>query len=815
MNRHFKILILLLCILCSASLFATVAFADETIAGIAEVAEQNSRIPVSFELIQGVSCKTEYTEGEEFSTENLFGKVTYHDGSSEFLYPEDLVYLQTGPLTTDITSITFVVGNLTYDLPITVTPSAVPIVSVIGFEIETTKTEYLALEKIDPSAFSAKLLYSDGTEEPVDISLCTFHPSLETPISAYDKTISVSYSVGNSSYSDFVNVTVSPILLADIEGIENISLYEATTPSIPEGLKVTAYYNGYKTISQVITDFEISYDSEFVKADENGKTKLEIILDSKTVEVEVNVLPIVGYNVTGLNSVYYYGDSFSYADARVYASYSDGTSVNVTSQVVFNGPEIITKGSEITAFHNGFDLKDFLKVSLPEGKLTIIQAPTKTNYEIGEIFDSAGLLVGIDYADGHRVFLTSADYALSVSIPLTAADKFVTVSYLNIEEKIYISVGDEAYITSLKIIGSPDVLTYYEGSLLNTSGLNIEATFSDGTTAIVAPSALTFSPALNEPLTADIALVKISANDGTDKYCETTLPITVVKKVPTALAPTAPPNKLVYTEGEAFDPDGLQLQLFFNDGSSIVPSSYGFSPELGSAIVLRSNATEKFIIYAVCEYDGAEFAYPIEITVTPVDVESLLVSRQPIKTVYNVGEEFDPTGLELILTYKDRTLSYPKVPEGYYTYSPSVITAETKAITISFRGLSVDLPITVNGVDSSEDTTTPIDSPITTDPIGPDTSEPDVTTEDPNVTTDTDVTTEESSDTTEPEDTPGSTDVTTSPDKITTEGDSTTEDNSGGTEKNPSSLLYLWIIIIVIIIAALIALIIYYKKNFT
>ena len=356
-------------------------------------------------------------------------------------------------------------------------------------------------------------------------------------------------------------------------------------------------------------------------------------------------------------------------------------------------------------------------------------------------------------------------------------------------------------------------MTYYEGNLLNTSGVIIEAYMSDGSKLIVDPRILSFSPSLDTPLTPDITSVKISANDGTDKYCECSFPITVTKKVPTGLIATSKPSKLEYAEGEAFNPDGLSLSLFFNDGSSIPLSSFTFSPELGSSIMLHSNATEKCIVYAVYNHEGEEFTYPIEITVTPAEIENLVITRQPIKTVYEIGEEFIPMGIELMLIYKDRGLQAQVVPEGYYTFSPAVITAGTREIVFTFRGHSVSLPITVNGGATSDITTQPIDPPITTEP-------PVITTE-PNDSTD-EVTTEPegSSDitteiTTEPEVPTSDPEITSSPD-VTSEDENTTgEDTQSGDDKNPSSLLTLWIVIIVIIIAALVALIIYYKKNFT
>lgn len=820
MTKRAKLLILLICALCTVAMCALPIFADETTEDTFPVENPtetpSAPYPVSFIVMKSESSKTIYMEGEYFSNANFFGKVTMSDSSEQWLLSSsDLPYLQTEALTPANTYITFTYGDLYYNFPITVIEN-VYTPSIQSIELSATKTDFLALETIDPSVFSAGIIYTDGTTAPLDLSLCTFFPALDEPVSAYTKSYTVTYTDGTSTYTDSISVSVSPIILLEVSGLENVKLYESTPYAPPTGLTVTAYYDGMKTVSQVITNYDIESDTELVVANADGKAKITIKADSASLEAEVSVLPIVNYSVSGLKSAYYYGDSFSAADVKVTALYSDLTSYDVTEQVLITAPETIVAGSTITAIHNGFDLKDFLNTSLPTGTLTVITEPTKKHYEIGEVFDSTGLELGINYSDGTRMLLNAGEYELVVSSPLTAADKLVSINYYGVSASVSISVGDEAYIVSLQLIGVPDVMTYYEGNLLNTSGVIIEAYMSDGSKLIVDPRILTFTPSLDTPLTTDITSVRISANDGTDKYCECSFPITVTKKVPTGLIATSKPTKLEYAEGEAFNPDGLALSLFFNDGSSIPLSSFTFSPELGTGIMLHSNATEKCIVYAVYNHEGEEFTYPIEITVTPAEIENLVVTRQPIKTVYEIGEEFIPMGVELMLIYKDRSLQAQVVPEGYYTYSPAVITAETREIVFTFRGHSIALPITVNGGVTSDITTQPIDPPITAEPPITDT-----TTENTDNTTEGDVTTEPEGSTditteitTEPESPSSTPDITSSPDN-TTEEENTTGDSQGGEEKNPSSLLYLWIIVIVIIIAALIALIIYYKKNFT
>ncbi|MBQ1933641.1 MAG: hypothetical protein II370_01440 [Clostridia bacterium] len=803
MRKTLKFLILLLCLSSVVSLFSIAAYADNAFND-----PIGNRTVTGFSLANTSYCKTQYIEGEFFDPTGLYGLVYFAGGGSTLLTADELTYLETGPLTTDVTSITFVCGNLTHSLSIVVEPD--PFASaVVQIELTANKADYYAFDVLSPSDFEVKAIKADGSVEIIDSSLCTFYPEFGELLSSDQKSVKATYTVGNTEYTAEAAINVQPVLYHEFIGAETAYLYEGLTPDAPRGLSITVYFDEARTISKTLSTFDITYPENIIRANEFGKTTIGIIVDTQTIDLELEVLPISGYKITGLEEVYYYGDMISLDQFRAYAIYSDGATVNITSEVVIEAPSMAVFGSKITASHNGFDLKDFLGSSIPEGTLTVINHPNKLHYEVGEIFDRTGLSLAIEYSNGHRVLLLPADYTLTYPTPLTAADKYVTAEYFGAKTNISISVGNEAYIVSLSIIGAPSVLNYYEGNVLNTSGLLIQAVFSDGTSAIIDHNTLTFTPALSTPLTTDITSVTISANDGTDKYCEVILPITVIKKVPTALIATSQPSKLIYAEGDKFDPDGLALALIFNDMSSIVPSSFSFSPELGSSIVLLTNATEKYIIHAIYEYEGVEYTYPIEITVTPAEVESLLVSRQPIKTTYEIGESFDPAGLELILVYKDRSLTSPRVPDGYYSFSPSIITRDTKEITVSFRELTVIVPITVNGAETNPPETTEDVPPVTSGPEDTTLPPDESSTEDTNVGHE--VTTEP--ETSAPEVTTEN-EVTTSPEEVTTDGETTTEPNTSDKDRGPS-LLSLWIIVIVVIVVALIALIIYYKKNFT
>lgn len=796
MTKSFKLLLLFISVCTLISLCVMPSFADETGAlntGTSPISNETSApsditnppVPTPIGVEITARGKSEYTEGETFDPQGFTLKIKYENGEREAPLSEATA-AHSGALTLGTSALSYTIEGFNFELPVTVTPKQK---AVDKIEITSTKTDYLALDRIDRSTLTVTVFYKDGTSEPLALDACTFTPALDTPLSASTAALNVSYGIGEGqSVSAALPIHVTPIYSIDIEGISDITLYQAHPFTKPDGMTVIAYYDDEYSVSKVITDYEIA-SSEFVTIDADKKFAVTLTADTCTEILKFKVREIVNYTVTGVKSVYYYGDAFVKDGIKVNAVYEDLTTYDVTSQVVISAPDVIVAGSKIVFTHDGFDLTECVNTELPVGTLTILMNPLKLQYNVGETFDSTGMVVVIQYSNGTRKALGDGDYQLVVSNPLTAADTTVTITYFGATAGIPITVGSSAYIVSMNIISAPEVLEYFEGGHIDTTGLIVEVLLSDGTKKIADNSTLTFTPALDASLTADITKVVISANDGdAEKYCSVSYPIFVTAKKPVALVMISSPDKVKYKEGETFNPTGLKLNLLYNDGTMIETSAYSFSPSLETAFVLQTSATEKVIVYAVYRSGGVKLTYPIEVTVKPSEVADLVLSSHPDKTVYEVGEKFDPKGIELLIVYADTTLGYQSVPDDYYSYSPSVITATTTQVVLEFRGRTIALPITViGGTTTKEETSAPEDSTPTN------TTSPEDTTNTP----------------------PESSSVETSDisEQTTTDGAETTGGNSSSGSR--SALLYVWIILIAIIIVALIVLIIYYKRNFT
>jgi len=160
-------------------------------------------------------------------------------------------------------------------------------------------------------------------------------------------------------------------------------------------------------------------------------------------------------------------------------------------------------------------------------------------------------------------------------------------------------------------------------------------------------------------------------------------------KVLTSISVTQNPSKTAYNVNETFDPAGLEVTAFYSDGTSSAITGYSLStPDMSSAGTKAITVT----------YDGKTASFNITVSaVAGVTLSSISVSQDPIKTIYNVNETFDPAGLEVTAFYSDGTSS---VITGYSLSTPDMSGAGTKKITVTFGDKTASFSITVNSTSS-------------------------------------------------------------------------------------------------------------------
>lgn len=116
-----------------------------------------------------------------------------------------------------------------------------------------------------------------------------------------------------------------------------------------------------------------------------------------------------------------------------------------------------------------------------------------------------------------------------------------------------------------------------------------------------------------------------------------------------------PPNKTTYFEGDLFDPTGLVVKLYHNDGSGEIITNYICSP--------NSSLTTSDVSITIT-YQNLSINQPI--VVNSIVLESISIQNSPYKLEYIEGDEFEIYGLILKANYNNGS----SVVVNDYTYSP-------------------------------------------------------------------------------------------------------------------------------------------------
>lgn len=108
--------------------------------------------------------------------------------------------------------------------------------------------------------------------------------------------------------------------------------------------------------------------------------------------------------------------------------------------------------------------------------------PTKTEYFIGDKFNSEGVVLNVGYSDGSYEEVKSG-FDLTYDFG-TAGTKEVILNYKGMTTTVNVRV-QEVKISNLALKNKPSKTSYYVGDTLDTSGLELTATYNNGSTKTI------------------------------------------------------------------------------------------------------------------------------------------------------------------------------------------------------------------------------------------------------------------------------------------------------------------------------------------
>lgn len=201
--------------------------------------------------------------------------------------------------------------------------------------------------------------------------------------------------------------------------------------------------------------------------------------------------------------------------------------------------------------------------------------------------------------------------------------------------------------------------------LSNTDGYTVKS--SDSSILKVNGSKVTI-----ERSTVDGENVSLTVEKNDNVYRMITIAKVVQRHVLTSIGVTQAPDKTDYVEGESFDSEGMVVTAYFGDGTSEEITEYEIAPE-----ELALGTTGVTITYTLGDIVKTAIQ---PITVTAKSPVGIVIDQEPDKTVYTLGEAFDPEGMSVCLEYDNGD----QEEITGYTYPTGVLSLTDETVTISY-----------------------------------------------------------------------------------------------------------------------------------
>ena len=311
------------------------------------------------------------------------------------------------------------------------------------------------------------------------------------------------------------------------------------------------------------------------------------------------------------------------------------------------------------------------KVSVSTLESISLSGNYQTEYYVGDSYNSTGLVVTAHYSD--ETTIQVADYTVSGFDSSSVGSKTITVTYQQKTASYTVNVltVDPTHLDIIVNVNVSGISSYS----LNHSHIYLYQKF--------ASKEWSYTPLVNASgnlWTAEFLQVQVGKtyeynayygdsqlpdlDNGKNVIAGSSKTLTVnkdqtvyeVNATFNVVEPTAitldsvslmGSYKTVYKIGESFDTTGLVVVAHYSDNSEKIITNYqvsGFdSSQKGSCIVTISY-TE----------DGVKKVTTFTVTITNL-LKSIAIKTKPTKLVYEYGDEFSQTGLQVTATYEDDT----------------------------------------------------------------------------------------------------------------------------------------------------------------
>ncbi|MBR0033813.1 MAG: endonuclease [Bacilli bacterium] len=599
-------------------------------------------------------------------------------------------------------------GQLTYGKYLTLTLSGYDGLKITGLTLSaksnqskgkaemTFTTDGNTIASISDSTFNSSSWYGDWSTSYVDIVFPSTNHDLTEQTVGDGKTLVLTVrnngtsNTTNSVYIESISVTYESE--SPEKTLESISLDTSDAPTTfnvgdtfsYEGLTVTANYDD--GTDDIVTPTSVSTPSlssagqktVTVSYTEGGVTK------TATYTITVNAVTLESIEVSDEKTDYYVGDTF--VKPTVTATYSNGSTSDVTNEATFSGYNLSNAGNQTVSvsYTNGTTVNTSYSITVTALAVTSIEiSGYTTTFKVGDTFSFGGTVTA-NYNNGSSADVTSSASYSGYDMS-TAGNQTVTVSFGGQSQTYQIVVSDSG--------GATDS-TQYE--LINsTSDLEIGKSYiiTNGTTGEVVGlnnttnsnnrrgSTVTVSDNL---ITRGSSLMSLTLGGSSGSWTFYTENYTSTDGY---LTPGSGSNARLFVNATN-DQYGLFTISFGNSNNAVITST-GKS----TYNVMRYNANNGSPLFA-CYTSGQADIYLWK-AVTPKVLDSISINTTNVQTTFTVGDTFNYTGLVVTANYTDST-SATVSPTSVSTPDLSSTGNKTVTVTYTENNVSKTAQYTVN-----------------------------------------------------------------------------------------------------------------------
>ena len=461
--------------------------------------------------------------------------------------------------TTVITAKT--VNGLTSNCTVTVNPIAVTGVSLNKTSLSFTGTgsSQTLTATVSPSnATNKSLTWSSSNTSVATVSngvvkAVGFGTATITAKSNNGKTASCSVTV-NPIQPTGIKATPETSTLYGLNGTVKLSANVMPSNATNKAVTWSSRNTSVATVSSDGTVKAVGYGTAVITA-----TTVNGLTSNCTINVKKEEVTSLTIATKPTKTNYYVGDTLNTAGLTLKAAYNNGTTQTITGGFTCTPTALSTAGTQTVTVNYGGKTATFA-VNVRDVTLSgiaIASNPSKTSYYVGDTLDTTGLKPTATYNNGTTQTITSG-FTCTPTALSTAGVQTVTVNYGGKTATFTVNVQDVA-LSGIAIASNPSKTSYYVGDTLDTTGLKLTATYSNGTTQTIT-SGFTCTPT---------ALTSAGAQTVTVSYGGKTATFTVNVELPVLPFVTL-----------TFDPTDGVLDLADTPEKTVYPGeAYGRLPE--------------------------------------------------------------------------------------------------------------------------------------------------------------------------------------------------------------------------------------------